>query len=152
MVTYLDGNVGRIRDTLSAEGLLDNTILVFTSDNGSAESSSIRNSRECAIDGEKGTTLDAGSRVPLIARVPAGAAGSVLDDLIDITDVLPTLADGTGLSIGERERLDGVSFWPRLLGQAGDPREWIYTYYFPTPYATRVQPTPMQAPADGLRA
>ena len=134
MVTYLDGNVGRIRDTLSAEGLLDNTILVFTSDNGlqklvHSELAGVR------IDGEKGTTLDAGSRVPLIARVPAGAAGSVLDDLIDITDVLPTLADGTGLSIGERERLDGVSFWPRLLGQAGDPREWIYTYYFPTPYA-----------------
>ena len=59
----------------------------------------------------------------------------MIDDLIDFTDFLPTLADAAALTIPEDVTLDGVSFWERLQGKAGHPREWIYTYYFPWPYA-----------------
>ena len=59
----------------------------------------------------------------------------MIDDLIDFTDFLPTLADAAALTIPEDVALDGVSFWERLQGKAGHPREWIYTYYFPWPYA-----------------
>ena len=133
IVAYLDRNVGRIQDKLAAEGLLNRTILVFLSDNGSYKRvySDLGGER---IYGAKGTTLDAGSRVPLIVRVPDGD-GRVLEDLVDITDILPTLAAGTGLTLPEDTVFDGVPFWDRLTGGAGNPRQSIYTYYFPQPYA-----------------
>ena len=54
---------------------------------------------------------------------------------IDFTDFLPTLADAAGLTIPNRADLDGVSFWDSLEGRLGQPREWLYTYYFPRPRA-----------------
>jgi len=133
MVAYLDYNVGRIRDKLAELELLENTILVFTSDNGTDYRLVSELGGE-TIHGEKGTTLDDGSHVPLIVHVPGGAGGRVLDDLIDFTDFLPTLADAADLTIPHREDLDGVTFWDRLEGNPGEPRDWIYTYYFPRPY------------------
>ena len=78
-----------------------------------------------------------GTRVPLIVSVPGGEGGRVFDDLIDFTDFLPTLADAAGLTIPDVNMLDGVSFLDRLQGRTGQPREWIYTYYFPRPFADR---------------
>ena len=134
MVSRLDHNVGRIHDKLAALELLDNTILVFTSDNGTNRSL-VSYLDGVAIHGDKNLPTDGGTRVPLIAVVPGGEGGRVIDDLIDFTDFLPTLADAAALTIPEDVALDGVSFWERLQGNAGHPREWIYTYYFPWPYA-----------------
>ena len=134
MISRLDHNVGRIHDKLAALELLDNTILVFTSDNGTNRTLvSYLNGVE--IHGDKSLPTDGGTRVPLIAVAPGGEGGRVIDDLIDLTDFLPTLADAAALTIPEDVTLDGVSFWERLQGKAGHPREWIYTYYFPWPYA-----------------
>ena len=134
MVSRLDHNVGRIHDKLAALELLDNTILVFTSDNGTNRSL-VSYLDGVEIHGDKNLPTDGGTRVPLIAVVPGGEGGRVIDDLIDFTDFLPTLADAAALTIPEDVALDGVSFWERLQGKAGHPREWIYTYYFPWPYA-----------------
>ena len=133
MVAYLDSNVGRIRDKLVDLELLDNTILVFTSDNGTHHKLVSDLGGEM-IHGDKGATTDDGAHVPLIVHVPGGAGGQVLDDLIDFSDFLPTLADAADLTIPHRAELDGVSFWNRLQGGPGQPRKWIYTYYFPRPY------------------
>ena len=89
------------------------------------------------IHGDKGMPTDGGTHVPLIVRVPGAAGGQVVDDLIDFTDFLPTLADAVGLTIPENVTLDGTSFWDQLQGGSGNPREWIYTYYFPEPYTER---------------
>ena len=134
MVSRLDHNVGRIHDKLAALELLDNTILAFTSDNGTNRSL-VSYLDGVEIHGDKNLPTDGGTRVPLIAVVPGGEGGRVIDDLIDFTDFLPTLADAAALTIPEDVALDGVSFWERLQGNAGHPREWIYTYYFPWPYA-----------------
>ena len=134
MVSRLDHNVGRIHDKLAALELLDNTILVFTSDNGTHRSL-VSYLDGVEIHGDKNLPTDGGTRVPLIAVVPGGEGGRVIDDLIDFTDFLPTLADAAALTIPEDVALDGVSFWERLQGRAGHPREWIYTYYFSSPYA-----------------
>ena len=134
MVSRLDHNVGRIYDKLAALELLDNTILVFTSDNGTNRSL-VSYLDGVEIHGDKNLPTDGGTRVPLIAVVPGGEGGRVIDDLIDFTDFLPTLADAAALTIPEDVALDGVSFWERLQGKNGHPREWIYTYYFPWPYA-----------------
>ena len=134
MVARADHNVGRIYDKLESLGLLDNTILMFTADNGTpGEFATLLNGR--TLLGGKGTTLDAGTRVPLIAWVPGQAGGRVLDDLVHIADIFPTLADAAGIEVPDRDQLDGVSFWEQLRGNPGTPRETLFMYYFPHPYA-----------------
>ena len=102
MVARADHNVGRIYDKLESLGLLDNTILMFTADNGTpGEFATLLNGR--TLLGGKGTTLDAGTRVPLIAWVPGQAGGRVLDDLVHIADIFPTLADAAGIEVPDRD-------------------------------------------------
>ena len=134
MVKYMDRNVGLVHDQLSDLGLLDNTVLIFTSDN-TTPPQIISALNGTYIGGEKSLTLDRGTHVTLIVHVPGYEGTRVLNDLVSLTDVLPTLADATGLSVPDDNQLDGVSFWERLKGNSGQPREWIYTYYFPQPYA-----------------
>ena len=144
MVSRLDYNVGRIYDKLATLLLLDNTILLFTSDNGTSRTL-VSYLDGKAIQGDKRLPTDGGTRVPLIAIVPGGDGGRVIDDLIDFTDFLPTFADAAGLTVPEEVTLDGVSFWERLQGKTGQPRQWIYTYYFPNPYKSTYQ-SPSQYP------
>jgi len=84
------------------------------------------------IQGDKGNTTDAGTRVPLIARwsgkVPAG---KVCSELVDFSDFVPTFAELTGASPSEGMILDGQSFLPQLQGRKGKPREWIFCHYDP---------------------
>ena len=134
MIAHLDRNVGRVYDKLDDLGLLDNTVFVFTSDNGTHDAIVSHLDGE-AIRGDKGMPTGGGTRVPLIVRAPGVSGGRVVDDLIDITDLLPTLAEAAGLTIPADIAVDGVSFWNRLQGGSGNPREWTYTYYFPEPYA-----------------
>ena len=144
MVTYMDRNVGRLHDKLAELGLLDNTIVVFTSDNGTVPTIVSVLGGETIV-GEKTTTLDVSTHVPLIVQVPGGTGGQVVNDLIDFTDFLPTLAEAAALTVSDHVELDGVSFWDRLQGRPGQPREWLYTYYFPNPYA-RSFDTPARHP------
>ena len=132
MVAYLDHNVGRIYDKLSDLGLLDNTVLIFTSDNGTTKEI-ISQLNGQVITGDKGRPTPGGTHVPLIVLAPGGGA-RVIDDLIDFTDFLPTLAEVIGFQVPEHVSVDGVSFGDRFEGRAGQPREWIYTYFFPYPY------------------
>jgi arylsulfatase A len=54
----------------------------------------------------------------------------VSDDLVDFSDMMPTIAGITGAKLPNVE-LDGRSFWPQCLGQTGNPRKWIFQYYYP---------------------
>lgn len=136
MVAYADKVVGRIDDTLERLGIADETILIFTSDNGTHRKIRSRLGH-VAVQGAKGTPRDAGTHVPLIVRAPGALGGRVLDDLIDFSDFLPTLADAVGVPLPPELETDGVSFWPRILGQPGTPRAWHFTYYYPRPYTRR---------------
>ena len=135
MVAYMDGNVGRLHNKLAELELLDNTIVLFTSDNGTPHMMVSALNGE-TIYADKATTRDISTHVPLFVHVPGEAAGRVVDDLIDFTDFLPTLADAAGLTVPNAADLDGVSFWDRLQGKPGNPRKWLYTYYFKRPYAS----------------
>jgi arylsulfatase A len=134
MVAYMDKMVGRIvRKTQELE-IDDQTLVLFTSDNGT-HTSLTSTLRGRTIRGGKGSTTDAGNRVPFIGYWPGFIpAGQVSDDLIDFTDFLPSLLDLAGASIPQE--LDGRSFVPQLKGQAGNPREWLFTYYNPRPERT----------------
>ncbi|MEX0653057.1 MAG: sulfatase-like hydrolase/transferase [Phycisphaeraceae bacterium] len=129
MVTYMDKLVGRIVDKLEALGLRDNTLVVFTGDNGTDEPIvSQLGDREWA--GGKGSMTDAGTHVPLIANWPGKIdRGVTRDDLVDFSDFLPTFCDLAGEPIPDTLPIDGRSFLPQLLGKEGDPRQWIYCWY-----------------------
>lgn len=134
MVQHMDGIVGRIVEKTEQLGIAEETIILFTGDNGTHKSiTSTLNGHQ--IRGGKGQTTDAGTRVALVAYQPGSVpAGQVCQDLIDFTDFMPTLQQLAGLAISDK--LDGVSFFPQLRGKAGQPRERLYCYYNPRPERT----------------
>jgi arylsulfatase A len=135
MIAYTDKVTGRLVAAVDRLGLRDNTLIVFTADNGTEHTIRSRLG-DRTIRGDKGAPTGAGTHVPLIVRGPGVPAGRVRDDLIDFTDFLPTMAEAIGARLPENVQIDGRSFWPQLTGRHGHPREWIYTYYFPRPFAS----------------
>ena len=115
-VEYMDHLVGRIVEALDRFGLRKNTIVIFTGDNGTKGAG-------------KGETTELGVRVPMIANCPGTlGAGVVSDELVDLSDVLPTLAEFAGAPLPKNRVIDGRSFTPILRGEAGKPREWIFSF------------------------
>jgi arylsulfatase A-like enzyme len=132
MVTYMDKIVGRIVNKVDELGLRENTLVIFTGDNGTNRNIKSKMSNGQVIQGDKGNTTDAGTRVPLIARWPGAVpAGRVCRDLVDFSDFVPTFAELTGASPSEGMVLDGQSFLPQLRGKKGKPRKWIFCHYDP---------------------
>ena len=132
MVRYADKLVGRIVERLEKRGLLEETLILFTGDNGTHVSVSSELQNGSTIHGGKGTMLDAGTRVPLIASWKGVAArGLVSQDLVDFTDFLPSLLEAGGGLDSISEALDGRSFLPQIRGEKGDPRQWVFCHYDP---------------------
>ena len=130
MVAYMDKCVGRIVDALDKNGVRENTVVMFTTDNGTGGGISYPFKGE-ERNGEKGRATDGGSHAPLIVNCPGLVpAGTVTDDLVDFSDFLPTFAEVGGAKL-PNVTLDGRSFWPQCLGNKGNPREWIFQYYSP---------------------
>jgi arylsulfatase A len=128
MVAYVDKMVGRIINKLDQLGCAENTLVLFTADNGTHPliQSQFKNR---VVTGGKGEMTDAGTRVPLIAYwTGTTPEGQVNKDLIDYTDFLPTLAEVAGANLPD-VFLDGKSFYPQLLGEKGTPRDWAACYY-----------------------
>jgi arylsulfatase A len=126
MLAYLDKQIGSMLQTLDDLGIADNTIIIFLADNGTDTGLINQWGEGKSIAGGKGTMTDRGTHVPLLVRWPGKIkAGSVCEDLVDFTDFLPTLCELTGAKLPEPS-IHGRSFAPQLLGQAGQPREWIH--------------------------
>jgi arylsulfatase A len=129
MVAYMDKMVGRLDAKLAELGIRDNTLLLFTGDNGTGRGV-VSRFRGADFPGAKGSTTHGGHHVPLIASWPAVIqAGGVNRDLISCADFLPTLCEATGAPVPAG--LDGISFLPQLRGQPGTPRQSIYIWYSP---------------------
>jgi arylsulfatase A len=126
MVQYLDTQMGRLVDDLDALGLRDDTIILFTSDNGPfGDPLGTIDGRPMV--GVKGEVAEGGVREPLIVNCPARVpAGRVCPDLTDFTDILPTVLELAGVSPPPDSVLDGHSIAPQILGRPGSPREWVY--------------------------
>ena len=132
MMAYTDKIVGRIMDQLQQSGLAENTLVIFTGDNGTNRNIVSRMNDGRRIRGGKGTMTDAGTRVPLIAYWKGKSArGTVNSDLVDYSDFLPTLAEAAGIPIPDDQVIDGQSFLPQILGKPGQPKEYVYMYYKP---------------------
>jgi len=130
MTAYADKCVGRIVDALEEYGLREKTVIIYTTDNGTSRSLTYPYGKE-KRNGEKAYATDGGTHAPLIVNCPGTIpAGTVSDDLVDFSDLLPTIADITEVDL-PKVKLDGRSFWPQCLGKRGNPREYIFQYYYP---------------------
>lgn len=134
-IHYLDKLIGRLVATLEERGLRDNTLILFTGDNGTGVG--VRTMlNDTVVIGGKGLMTDAGTRVPLIANWPAVIRSpTVSTDLVDFTDFLPTICEVAGATIPEDLTIDGRSFLPQLQGTRGNPREWVYSWFSKSPSA-----------------
>ncbi len=130
MTLYADKCVKRIVEALEEHELRDNTVIIYTTDNGTGRSLTYPFGSE-QRKGEKAYATDGGTHAPLIINCPTVVPeGIVTDDLVEFSDVLPTLAAITGARLPDVE-LDGRSFWEQCLGNKGTPRQWIFQYYYP---------------------
>jgi arylsulfatase A len=127
MVNYMDKTVARLVAALDKSGQRENTVIIFTGDNGTARHiTSMLGATP--VKGGKGTTTEFGTHVPLIVSWKGTtAAGQVKEDLVDFTDVLPTLAELSGAALPKNVVLDGRSFAFQLRGEKGHPRDWIFS-------------------------
>lgn len=131
MVAYLDKIVGKIVKKVDEVGQLENTIILFTADNGTNVSLTSRWKGQ-DIKGGKGGTTDMGTHVPLVASWKGQSPeGLISNDLIDFTDFYATFAQAAGLTLGESDPIDGRSFLPQLQGGEGQPRDWVLCHYQP---------------------
>ena len=127
MVEYVDHLVGKIEAELERHGLLENTYLIFTGDNGTDRNIvSMLNGQP--FPGRKGSLTNGGTHAPLIASRPGTVPSKVHNDLIDFSDFLPTFCE-IAKSSTDGLTLDGVSFLPQLHGEAGNPRRFVYCWY-----------------------
>ena len=114
MIQYLDTIVGKLVDALVANELRDNTVVMFTSDNGPVGYG--------PGGGGKGRTTHAGTHVPLIVNCPGIVSdGFVSGNLVDFSDFLPTIADIGQAAQPSNMVLDGRSFWPECRGELKCP-------------------------------
>ncbi len=112
MVTQFDDGIGQIISELEKQGILEDTIVVFSNDNGGAARGGASNGD---LRGTKGDVLEGGTRVPgVIMWANHIAAGQVLEQQIAIQDWLPTLLDAVGSDSSRAENPYGQSMWPAI--------------------------------------
>lgn len=123
----LDWSMGQLFSTLKEEGLDENTLVIFTSDNGAQL---VFGGSNGVLRGEKGTTYEGGFRVPCLMRWPARIpAGMKTDAVVTAMDLLPTLAACCGIPVGGDRVIDGHNVTGILEGkQVESPTEVFYYY------------------------
>ncbi|MEJ6567761.1 MAG: sulfatase [Akkermansiaceae bacterium] len=129
VIAEIDWSVGRILDTLKANGLDENTFVIFTSDNGPGRLRSKTKSSKHAgpLRGQKGTTFEGGMREPTVVRWPGKIpAGQDNDKLMTAMDLLPTFAKLAGAKVPDDRIIDGKDIWPVLAGKAETPHEAFF--------------------------
>jgi len=129
MTAYADKLIGKLVAKLEELRLRDNTIVLILGDNGTGKATVSRfMGRE--VKGGKGSPTMWGTRVPGFANWPGHFASvKVSPDLIDTTDFLPTICEATGTKVPAELKIDGRSFLPQLLGEKGNPRDWLYVWF-----------------------
>lgn len=174
MITNVDANVGRLMDTLEEEGIADNTIVIFLSDNGPRTRRTKNDAQPgryvAGLRGTKTSVYENGIRVPFFIRWPGKIpAGQKIDQITAHVDVLPTLLDAANLEKPEGVKLDGISLLPRISGKTKElpdrevyfqwhngPRLYRYVHFtvvtdkyklispHPDPHSIIRQPTPSE--------
>ena len=130
MVEAMDQAVGRVLASLRANGLSDETIVVFTSDNGGLSTSEGHNTSNRPLRGGKGWLYEGGIREPYVIRWPGvTTAGRTSDVPVISTDFYPTLLDAAGLPLRPDQHVDGTSLVPVLRGRPTLERDALFWHY-----------------------
>ncbi|NJB85951.1 arylsulfatase A-like enzyme/uncharacterized protein YjdB/beta-glucanase (GH16 family) [Lewinella marina] len=126
MVANMDANIGRVVDKLRATGELDNTLIIFLSDNGGYRWT--KGAVNYPLDDQKGSVDEGGHRVPFFVHWPARiTTPATYDYTLSALDLYPTLVKAAGGEIPAGKRLDGVDFLDALIaGRDARPGEPIY--------------------------
>ena len=125
-VEEVDWSVGQVLDTVRELGLSENTLVIFTSDNGGTQ-----RGVNAPLRGYKGSTWEGGMREPTIAWWPGKIpAGTETDAVTSMMDILPTFVKLAGGSLPADRKLDGGDIWPILAGEPGakSPHDVFYYY------------------------
>ncbi|MEM7277406.1 MAG: sulfatase [Pseudomonadota bacterium] len=122
-IEEIDWSTGKIVEALKKTGQLENTVIIFTSDNGP-----FFEGRTAGLKGGKGNAWEGGFRVPLIVSWPGKVAHARSSDAITVnTDILPTVAHAIAIEPGSLD-LDGKSLMGILEGEQHSPHEFIYLF------------------------
>ena len=133
MISYMDRGIGEIMALINEMGLDENTIVIFSSDNGPAPNrlggtDSAYFKSALSFKGRKGSLYEGGIRVPLVVRWPGKIDANVTSDLICAGwDFLPTICKLVDAKIPAG--IDGISFAPTLLGNENDQQKHKYLYW-----------------------
>jgi len=149
MIEVMDDNVGRVLDALKANGIADDTIVIFTSDNGGnmydvADGTTPTNNEP--LRSGKGNNYEGGVRVPLIVRLPGmSQAGKVSSAIVSTVDHYPAILEMTGQALRPQDHKDGVSYVPLLNGRPVDRGAILCDF-------THFVPATMNIPNSSLRS
>ena len=120
-VYELDWSVGEVLKTLKEQGIDDNTIVIFLTDNGPSKGSAK------PLSGKKGSTLEGGQRVPTVIRWPKGIpAGLEIDEVLSAMDIFPTFAKLSGATLPADLVIDGKDMLPTIVDGAESPHEYFF--------------------------
>ena len=129
MVQYTDKLVGRIVGKLDSLGIRDNTMIIITGDNGTDTPIKTNCGGEVVVGG-KGKVANTGTRVPLVINWPGRVRPEVQErELVEFSDIMPTLCEVAGAPLPENYPGDGVSLWPVLSGSGERTKGNIYIWY-----------------------
>ncbi len=130
VIMEIDWSVGQILETLKKEGLDDNTLVIFTSDNGPWLAYGNHAGSALPFREGKGTSWEGGQREPFIARWPKRLKpGRTIDIPVNGIDILPTFAEITNSQLPEKT-IDGKSAWKVLTGESVESPQEAYFFYY----------------------
>lgn len=134
MVSALDDAIGLISQALGKKGMLDDTLIVFHSDNGGAVAAKFPTGDGDVTVGAsdngpyrdgKGSLYEGGIRVPAFIRWPKGVEGGVSNALLHVTDMYPTLLAAAGAKVEQRKAVDGYDQWPAIRDNQASRRKEV---------------------------
>ena len=131
VIQEIDWSVGQVMEALRSAGLEDNTLVIFTSDNGPWLRYGDHAGSAAPLREGKGTSWEGGTRVPCVMRWPGRIpAGTTCGDMLMTIDLLPTFASLIGATL-PNHTLDGLDVLPLIIGTPGakNPHEAYWTYY-----------------------
>ncbi|MGB7396136.1 MAG: sulfatase [Pricia sp.] len=138
VVTEIDDGVGKIIAALKEEGLAENTIVVFTSDNGPWLPFKLNGGSAGLLRAGKGTTWEGGMREPTIFWSPGTIKPGVISDIGSTLDLFTTFSKLAGTEIPDDRIIDGVDLSGTLFEQQASPRDHMFYYRGTELYAVRL--------------
>lgn len=124
-IAAIDDSILQLMNELEASGRADNTIFLFMPDNGGVADSPMP--QNGLLRGNKGTLMDGGVHIPLVAWGKSLPKGMIYDGLVSTMDLMPTLLAASGLNAPQPEKLDGVNLLPHLDGtDSGEPHDLLF--------------------------